>query len=50
VTNIDTTNKKAGISLSVPLRFSSSLEVRYRNEADTATHTVDALLTYELEK
>jgi hypothetical protein len=50
VTNIDTTNKKAGISLSVPLRFSSSLEVRYRNEADTATHIVDALLTYELEK
>jgi hypothetical protein len=50
VTNIDATNKKAGVSLSVPIRFSQSLEVRYRNEADTATHSIDAVISYDLER
>jgi len=50
VLNIDTANKRAGVSLSVPIRFSKSLKVEYRNEADTAQHTVSYILSLDLEQ
>jgi hypothetical protein len=50
ILNIDATNKKAGISLSVPIRFAQSLEVKYRNDGDTANHNIDFILSADLEK
>lgn len=50
VLNIDTTNKKAGVSLATPIRFSQSLKVEYRNVADTVSHSIDYILTVDLEK
>lgn len=50
VLNIDSPNRRAGISLSTPIRFTQSLDVKYRNVNDTANHSIDYILTVDLEK
>jgi hypothetical protein len=50
VLNIDFTNKKAGVSLTVPIRFSKSLKVEYRNATDTVNHNIDYILSVDLEQ
>jgi hypothetical protein len=44
------TNKKAGVSLSVPIKFTQSLDVKYRNDGDTVNHSIDCILSVDLEK
>jgi hypothetical protein len=50
VLGIDTAGRNAAVALTVPVRFSKSLKVEYRNEADSAAHRVDYVLSVDIEQ